>query len=101
MTSQLAALAAALMFSAIAVSAQAAAAAGAPAAATQPAPVRTATNDQGPDRLICKHQEEIGTRLGGHKACHTRAEWDDIAHRGGEVVNALQVLANHSNPSGH
>lgn len=101
-TSHFAALAAALLFSTVAVSTQAAAAdTPAAAPATQPAPQRAAKNDHSPNQMVCKQEDEIGTRLGGHKICHTRAEWDKIAHNGGDVVNAIQTISNHSNPSGN
>lgn len=103
-TSHFAALAAALAFSMAAVSVQAAATdtpAPAVVPATQPAPLRAASNDHDPNRVICKHEEEIGTRLGGSKVCHTHAEWDQIGHNGGNLVNALQAAASHSNPNGN
>jgi hypothetical protein len=31
------------------------------------------------DRLVCKTQEQKGSRLGGQRVCRTQAEWDDIA----------------------
>ncbi len=103
-------LAAALLISAAAVSAQAAdtdppAIAVAPAAIVAspiaPAPVRAVQNAHDPKQVICKREEEIGTRLGGYKACHTRAQWDQIAHNGGAVVNAVQAMSSHSNPKGN
>jgi len=101
-------LAAALLVSAAAVSAQAAdtdppATAVAPAAifASPAAPARAVQNAHDPNRVICKREEEIGTRLGGYKACHTFAQWDQIAHNGGAVVNAVQAMSSHSNPKGN
>ena len=40
--------------------------------AEQPA---KAVKAQDPSQVICEYQEELGTRLGGHKVCATRAEW--------------------------
>ncbi len=38
------------------------------------APVITAADN--PDhKMICKQEDEVGTRLGGHKVCMTRAQW--------------------------
>ncbi len=59
-------------------------AAGDPAAPTPmpplPAPAApTAASRLDPDVVICKRQEETGTRLGVHKTCHTRQEWADMA----------------------
>ncbi len=57
--------------------------AGAPGQTTAPATpssgpaaasAKPATAD--PDKqVICKHQEELGSRLGGKRVCMTRAQW--------------------------
>ncbi len=52
----------------------------APPAATQPAPAQAAPKGQDPNQVICKRDGEIGSRLGGDKECHTRAQWEQIAH---------------------
>jgi Flp pilus assembly protein CpaB len=31
------------------------------------------------ERMVCKTQEEKGSRLGGKRICRTQAEWDDLA----------------------
>jgi hypothetical protein len=56
---------------------------GAPSAMTVPA---TATSSpsappqvpaaQKKDPVICKHQEETGSRLGGKSVCMTKSQWD-------------------------
>jgi hypothetical protein len=46
------------------------------AQATQPAP--TAAPTAAKPKLICEKQEQLGTRLGGLKVCHTKAEWDEL-----------------------
>ncbi len=97
-----AAIAAALLISAAAGSALAATdTVAATAPATQPATLRAAQNDHDPNQLICKHEEVIGTRLGGHKTCHTRAGWEAIARDAGDAANAAQINANHFNPGCH
>ncbi len=49
-------------------------AAAVPAAApAAPAQVVTAANTD--NKLICKQEDELGTRLGGHKVCMTKAQW--------------------------
>ena len=30
-----------------------------------------------PDKLICVDAPQLGTRLGGHRVCRTKAEWDE------------------------
>ena len=52
------------------------------AAETPPGPVSTmqappAKADPS-QQIICRHQEETGTRLGGKKVCHTQAQWETI-----------------------
>ena len=49
-----------------------------PAAAqttVQPQPVQAPTAKSDVDKLICKKQEEIGSRLGAKKVCMTVAQW--------------------------
>ena len=49
-----------------------------PAAAqttVQPQPVQTPTAKSDVDKLICKKQEEIGSRLGAKKVCMTLEQW--------------------------
>ena len=54
-----------------------------------------------PNRIICRYEEEIGTRLGGHKTCHTWAEWEAIARTSSEALSSAQIMADHMNPPGH
>ncbi len=60
--------------------------AGAPAQTTVPAttasgppanaPSSAKPTGADPDKqVICKHQEELGSRLGGKRVCMTRAQW--------------------------
>jgi len=44
------------------------------AQATQPTP---ATPPAKP-KVICEKQEQLGSRLGGVKVCHTKEEWDAL-----------------------
>ena len=52
------------------------------------------------DQVICKFEGETGSRLGGRRMCHTRAQWDTINHYAAEKTRAAQALAVHMNPSG-
>ena len=99
--SHVAALAAALLFSTAAVSAQAATDTPAAAPATQPAPLRSAQNAHDPNEVVCRREEEIGTRLGGHKTCHTRADWANMARDAATATNAAQSNGGFFNPGGH
>ena len=31
------------------------------------------------DQVVCRYEEVTGSRLGGHKVCHTRREWEQIS----------------------
>ena len=48
-----------------------------PEQTTPPQPPKKDPHD--PNAVICKHVEEIGSRLGGHRVCQTRAQWDQQA----------------------
>ena len=40
------------------------------------------------DRVTCREEEEIGTRLGGKRICHTQREWKRIAQDGQDLLNS-------------
>ncbi len=51
-----------------------------PAAAqttVQPQPVQTATAKSDVDKLVCKKEEEIGSRLAAKKVCLTVQQWQE------------------------
>jgi hypothetical protein len=43
-----------------------------------------------PNRTICEKQEEVGSRLGGKKVCHTAAEWQHLRQQNREQVDDWQ-----------
>lgn len=43
-----------------------------------------------PNRMICEKQEEIGSRLGGKKVCHTAAEWQELRRQNREQIDDWQ-----------
>ena len=49
----------------------------APPVAPAPQPAKVTPKK---DRLVCKTQEEKGSRLGGKRVCRPQAEWDQMAH---------------------
>ena len=67
---------------------------GAPVAAQTPplapAPAPAAPKAKDPNRIICERQEEIGSRLGGTKVCHTAAQWDEIRRAGRQQAEDWQ-----------
>lgn len=65
----------------------------APVAAQTPPPAQApaaAPKAKDPNRIICERQEEIGSRLGGTKVCHTAAQWDEIRKSSREQVENWQ-----------
>lgn len=40
------------------------------------------------DRVTCREEETIGTRLGGHRICHTQREWKQIAQDSQDYLNS-------------
>ncbi len=50
----------------------------------------------GPQQVVCKRMTAPGSRIGVHPVCHTRADWERIAHDGRDMAEALQVVGNHS-----
>ena len=50
-------------------------------------PAKPAKN---PDEVICKRQDEPGSRLGGTKICHTRSEWDEMSRVSRDEVERAQ-----------
>jgi hypothetical protein len=39
------------------------------------------------DEIICKREDEIGSRLGGKKTCMTRRDWRQQSNDAGDAVN--------------
>jgi len=68
----------------------------APAVAqTAEAPVQTATapapDKSKPDRLICRDNEELGTRLKRNRTCKTSAEWAAERQNNREWLQHMQT----------
>jgi hypothetical protein len=58
------------------------------AAAAQDAPAPTAQPVvAAKPKLVCHTEDTIGSRLGGHKECHTAAEWAKISRDQGDDLN--------------
>jgi hypothetical protein len=45
------------------------------------------------ERLVCRTQERLGTRLGGKRVCNTKAEWAEIEAQSGAAVREFQRTA--------
>lgn len=59
-----------------------------PSAAVSPAG-QAKKNDPN-QRVICKTQDEVGTRLGGKRICMTKAQWDQQSQDAHDSVDNIQ-----------
>ena len=57
---------------------------------TSSAPPGDQVASDGPDEMICRKVEELGTRLGGRKVCHTAKEWQQIERDAQDEVGDIQ-----------
>jgi hypothetical protein len=64
------------------------------------APAAKATNAKS-DKVICEHQETIGTRLGGSKVCMTWNDWQELKFRHREQFEKIQQQATAIAVPGH
>jgi hypothetical protein len=53
--------------------------------ASQAAPAKPAK-----ERLVCRTQERLGTRLGNKRVCNTKARWAEIESESGAAVRDAQ-----------
>jgi len=57
-----------------------------------PSPVRPASRVAGAtDKMICKTEGEIGTRLTRSRVCHTAAEWAEMRREEKANVDRIQM----------
>jgi hypothetical protein len=54
------------------------------------APAGQAKKNDPSQRVICKTQDEVGTRLGGKRICMTKAQWDQQAQDAHDSVDNIQ-----------
>ncbi len=59
-------------------------------ATVQPAPIVVQTTKSEVNRIVCKKQEEIGSRLNAKKVCLTVKQWQDQAAADREDVERIQ-----------
>lgn len=55
-----------------------------------PATPQQAAKPSDADQVVCERQEETGSRLGGHKVCHTRAEWAQFRRDDRSITEHVQ-----------
>ncbi|HZZ35314.1 MAG TPA: hypothetical protein VFE03_06280 [Caulobacteraceae bacterium] len=94
------AFAAAMVLSSVAFAEGAGAAAGAdqaaPKAEDTAKPSKPAYN---PDEVVCKTSQVTGSRLGGHRVCRTRGEWDQQTRQDQNTITNMQSRV-HTAPGG-
>ena len=76
-----------LVFVSVVLATTAAAFAQAPSDA--PATTRSTVNGD-PSQIICRRENQIGTRLTQHRICRTRAEWTELREQTRQVVERQQ-----------
>lgn len=69
------------------------------AAVAAPGTTATASVARG-DKVVCRKEQETGSLLGGHKTCHTQAQWDQMAQDARDTTNAVTLMGNHRNGGG-
>jgi hypothetical protein len=42
------------------------------------------------DKMVCRYEETVGTRLGSHKVCATVREWKDQEDENRQAVDSIQ-----------
>jgi hypothetical protein len=66
----------------------------APALAQTAAPAQPQTAAPAPknplDKVVCKTEETMGSRLGAHRVCATVREWQDQAQENRDAVEKIQ-----------
>ncbi len=51
-------------------------------------------------KLICETEEQIGSRLGAKRICHTAEEWDRLRYDDRQAIEQNQKNVNFGNPGG-
>lgn len=65
---------------------------------TQPQKVEPAKKDP-LDKVVCRTEQVVGTRLGGHRVCATVREWQDQELENRQALEKIQQLSG-IDPSG-
>jgi hypothetical protein len=71
------------------------------APATQAAPAPQAAKPQNPlDKIVCRYEDTVGTRLGGHKVCATLREWQEQERDNQDATQKWQQQTSQTGHSG-
>lgn len=68
------------------------------APATPAAPVQAQKDPL--DKIVCRTEDTLGTRLGAHRVCATLREWHEQEAQNREALEKMQQM-NQQNPSGN
>jgi len=60
--------------------------------APMPASVRDMSLKGDPQQIICRHEDVVGSRLGGRRVCRSRAEWADAQLENRFQIDKMQKL---------
>ena len=52
------------------------------------------------EKLVCRTQERLGSRVGGKRVCNTKARWAEIEKDAGDTVREFQRTAASSPTNG-
>jgi hypothetical protein len=52
------------------------------------------------DKVVCRTEQTVGTRLGGHRVCATVREWQEQEQANREALQDLQQRGTGIDPSG-
>lgn len=61
-------------------------------AAASAAPTKSSAPAKGADRIICEHEEVLGSRLQGRRVCKTAAQWAEERQAAREEVLRAQTM---------
>jgi hypothetical protein len=53
-----------------------------------------------PNKIVCETVETLGTRLGGHRECKTRAQWAEERRINRETIDRSQTMKSCSQGGG-
>lgn len=59
------------------------------AAVADPPPAATGAGKDA-NKMICRTVQEIGSRLNRTRACHTKAEWEELRRQTRQTVQGIQ-----------
>ena len=72
-----------------------------PAQDSSTATVAPSQSDNDPDRIVCRAPESVtGTRIPGHRICHTQQQWDELQKQAEQDLMQRQNMGEQSGTPG-